>query len=298
TKLRLMINGFEIPNNQSTYFAREFSWIMKPLLFHDIIFFPYGILAPLAIVGMAFSFRYWRKYLLIYLVLISYTISLLLFFVCDRYRQPLIPFLIIFAVFGVVQIISLIKRKDKKNLILVFFVLSLLLIESNHMVAAIDPVRLQAEDHFIIGNAKMDMGNLSGAEIEYNKAIELDPLFGLPYNNLGMIAVRRGDINAASKHFLKAIQIDPLTIQPYMNYSTFLTERQQFQAALDVLLRASRVQPLNDFVHLKIGLTLYQLDRKEEALKSIEESIRLNPGNEDAKAAREQLLAELNKKSD
>ena len=97
-KVRLLINGFEIPNNQSTYFVREYSWIASVLLFEKIIFFPYGLLAPLALIGIGLSLKDWRKYLLLYLVLGSYALTLLLFFVCDRFRQPFIPILIMFSV--------------------------------------------------------------------------------------------------------------------------------------------------------------------------------------------------------
>ena len=292
-KIRLLINGFEIPNNQSTYFAREFSWILKPLLFNKIIFFPFGILAPLAIIGIAFSVQHWRQYLLMYLIVFSWSITLLMFFVCDRYRQPLIPFLFPFAVYGIYQLVAMYKKRDKKNLSLILFFLFLLLLESNHLVAEITPRQLQANDYYLIGLAELDMGNLSGAEREFNKALEFDPLYGSAYNNLGMISVRRGDINAAAKHFLKAIEVEPYSIEPYLNYSTFLIERQIYDAALDVLLRARQIQPLNDLVHLKLGLTLYQLDRKDEAIKAVEESLRLNPNNESAKEVYVRIKQEL-----
>ncbi len=291
-KLRLFINGFEIPNNQSTYLAREYSWLARLLLFEKIFFFPYGILAPLAIIGVGFSIKRRDKFLLLYLVLISYVGTLMFFFVCDRFRQPLIPILIIFAVYGVVRIIELIKKRDKKNLSLVIFILALLLFESNHDLTGIDRRSLKAEDHFILGGAHLETGNLAAAELEYQKSLNSDSTFAKAYSNLGLIAVRRGDINTAGQYFIKAIQMDPYTLEPYFNYATVLIERQQFQAALNILLSAREVQPLNDFVHLKVGLTLYQLGRKDEALVSIEESMKLNPDNEDAKQVHEQLIAE------
>ncbi|HEX2897778.1 MAG TPA: glycosyltransferase family 39 protein [candidate division Zixibacteria bacterium] len=294
-KSRLLINGFEIPNNQSTYFIRDYSWIAAILLFEKIIFFPYGILAPLAIIGIGLSLKEWRRYLLLYLVLGLYGLSLLLFFVCDRFRQPIIPILILFAVFGVIKLVEMFKRRDKKNLSLVLFILMLLLLESNHDITGINRNSLRAEDYYIQGGAHLEIGNLAAAEREYNKSLAADPNFASAYTNLGLIASRRGDINRAAQNFSKAIQLDPFTLEPYFNYATVLIERQQYQPALDILLKAREIQPLNDFVHLKIGLTLYQLERKEEALKSIEESLRLNPNSVTAKEVHEQLIFELKK---
>lgn len=294
-KSRLLINGFEIPNNQSTYFIRDYSWIAAILLFEKIVFFPYGLLAPLAIIGIGFSLREWRKYLLLYLVLGSYALTLLLFFVCDRFRQPFIPILILFAVFGVIKLAEMYRRGDKKNLSLVLFILALVLLESNHDLTGINRNSLRAEDYYIQGGAHLEIGNLAAAEREYNKSLAADPGFAPAYTNLGIIAARRGDINKAAQQFSKAIQLDPLTMEPYFNYATVLIERQQYQPALDVLLKAREIQPLNDFVHLKIGMTLYQLDQKDEALKSIEESLRLNPSSATAQEIHEQLLLELKK---
>jgi len=292
-KLRLFINGFEIPNNYSTYLVREYSWIAKLILFESIVFFPYGILAPLALIGIAFSIKHWEKYLLLYLMLISYVGTLMMFFICDRFRQPLIPILIMFAVYGVVRTIDLIGSHDKKNLSLVIFVLALLLFESNHDLTGIDRNRLRAEDRFILGGGHFEVGNLAAAEREYKKSIENDPTFANPYNNLGLIAARRGDYNAASQNFMKAIQLDPQIPESYINFATVLIERQQFEQALNFLIKARDVQPLNDFVHLKIGMTLYQLGRKDEALASVEESMRLNPNSEPAKLVYQQLITEL-----
>ena len=60
---------------------------------------PIFILAGL---GFIFSLRKWREYLLIYLLIIFLSIPVILFFkTVIRYREPLMPFLIIMAVFGI-----------------------------------------------------------------------------------------------------------------------------------------------------------------------------------------------------
>jgi len=276
-KLRLFGNGFEIPNNQNIYLVREFSSLISPLMFEKVLFFPYGLLVPLALLGLAFSLKYWPKYLLIYLLLSSYLVTLMLFFVCARFRQPIIPVLIMLAVFAVVQVIEFFKKRDFKNLSLTFLVFFLLMIESNHDLTGIDRNHLRAEDHMLLGTAYLDQGLLESAKREFTKSIKFDPAFGLPYNNLGLISLRRGDANAASQLFLKAIQADPETLEPYFNLATQSIEKQQFEEALEILYQARQRQPLNDFVHLKIGSTLYQLGRVDEARLAIEESLRLNP---------------------
>ncbi|MCH7689514.1 MAG: glycosyltransferase family 39 protein [candidate division Zixibacteria bacterium] len=293
-KLRLFANGFEIPNNQNIYLAREFSPLISLLMFDGVLFFPYGLLLPLALLGLAFSVRYWRKYLLIYLLLSSYLVTLMLFFVCARFRQPLIPLLIMLAVFGVGQLIKFFKKRDVKNLSLTLLVFVLLVVESNHDITGIDRNHLKAEDHMLLGTAYLDQGRLESAKREFSKSIKFDPAFALPYNNLGLISLRRGDANAASQYFLKAIQSDPQTLEPYFNLATQHIEKRQFEQALEILYQARQNQPLNDFVHLKIGSTLYQLGRIDEAKLAIEESLRLNPDSEVARLSYQQIIDELN----
>ena len=274
--------------------AREFAPLLSLLMFDGLLFFPYGLLLPLALLGLAFSVRDWRKYLLVYLLLSSYVVTLMLFFVCARFRQPLIPLLIIMAVFGVVQLIKFFKKRDFKNLSLIVLVFVLLVIESNHDITGIDRNHLRAEDHMLLGTAYLDQGRLESAKREFSRSIEYDPAFALPYNNLGLISLRRGEADKASQYFTKAIQYNPNTLEPYFNLATQLIEKQQFQQALEILYQARQYQPLNDFVYLKIGATLYQLGRIDEAKLAIEESLRLNPESEVARLSYQQIINELN----
>jgi Tfp pilus assembly protein PilF len=291
-KLRLLFNGYEIPNNQDIYLAGEYAPILKLLMFESVMFFPYGIVAPLALIGIGFSIRHWRKYLLLYVVLAAYIGTLQLFFVCARFRQPIIPILLMFAVFGALRFFELIKRRDKKNLLLASLALGLLLIESNHDLTDLDRNNLRAQNHLLLGGAYLEMGRMASADREFKKSIEWDSKFAGGYNNIGLIAVRRGELQSAAQNFLKAIQSDPYALDGYMNYATMLIENQQLEPALEILHRAQQVQPLNDLVNLKIGITQFQLGRLDSALVYVEESLRLNPRNDAARQVYEELLKE------
>jgi hypothetical protein len=143
-------------------------------MFTDVLKFPYGLLAPISIMGLIVSALYWRKFLLIYLFLSSYIGSLVLFFVCARFRQPLIPFLILFGVYGVHRF--LVYAKERKWIIigLFLFCFCLLAVESNRDALDLEPSHVKAEDHLLIGNAYMEQGALSQAETEFRKAIAAD----------------------------------------------------------------------------------------------------------------------------
>ncbi len=65
-----------------------------------------GTIISLGIVGLLVSLRDWRKYLLIYIWIVSQTSVFLIAYPLIRYRLPLMPFVIVFAGLAVVEIIK------------------------------------------------------------------------------------------------------------------------------------------------------------------------------------------------
>jgi len=289
-KIRLFLNGYEIPNNQDIYLARQFAPILRPFMFTGLFYFPYGILAPLAIIGLALSLTKWRKHLSVYLVLLSYVVSLLLFFVCARYRQPLIPFLILFAVFAVVKLTEFVKRKKGKNVAVFLAVFALLIVECNHDMLDLDPKRTEAENHLLLGNAYLEQKNPARAEDHFRKAVTADPTFAQAYNNLGMLSANRRQLFQAAGYFRKALELDPMTVETYFNLATTFLDRGDFESAIKVLEHAREIHPLNDFVQFKLGMTYYEAGRLDDALKSVEQSLRMNPQSELYRQVYRQIL--------
>ncbi len=289
-KLRLFFNGFEIPNNQNLYLTREFAAVMKPLMFPKPFYFPFGLLAPLALCGLIISLRNWRRYLLIYLVIGSYLISLLLFFICARFRQPLIPLMILMAVFAVSQLIEFIRKKHLKNVVLFVFIVLLLIWESNHDLLKLDPRKLRAEDYFMLGAAELEYGRQNEAELHFQKALDIDSTHGASYNNLGLIYSQRNDYIRALTNFQKAVLYEPMTLEHYFNYATTLINLKDFQGAISILERARQINPLNYYVHFKLGLTYYQLGNLDKAASSLAESLRLNPDNDQARQIYREII--------
>lgn len=288
-KLRLFLNGYEIPNNQNIYLARQLSPVMQPLLFTKSVYFPYGLLAPLAAVGLVLSLAHWRRFLLVYLVISAYLATLLLFFVCARFRQPMLPFMILFAVYGVSRIIEFIRKRQGKNLALAFFMLALLLIESNHDALGLDVNRIAAEDHYVIGNAYLAENNLAAAELKYKQALAADSTLAAAHNNLGLISTRRNKIREANMHFYRGVKADPTYLDNYLNMATGYLETGQPLEAVNTLKYAAMRHPLNDMVHFKLGGALAEAGLIDEAVQSLRQSLELNPGNVDAREALKQM---------
>jgi 4-amino-4-deoxy-L-arabinose transferase-like glycosyltransferase len=105
-KLRALANTYEIPDNYHYAFVRDH---FVPLFWGCLTF---GVVAPFAILGMAF--RFWRRRTVLAMAVLcfSYLATLLLFYVRSRYRLPAVPFLLVFAAVAVERIIGWIQARD------------------------------------------------------------------------------------------------------------------------------------------------------------------------------------------
>ncbi len=147
-KIRIIMNGYEIPNNQTMYQVRNHAPIIWPLMFNTGLFFPYGLLVPLALIGLIISFRNWRSMLILYLAIFSYMTSLIAFFVCARFRQPIIPIMILLAVWGAYQVFHYLKKRRWKQLIIYLILIIVLIIESNHSLISFGSSEEESVDYY------------------------------------------------------------------------------------------------------------------------------------------------------
>ncbi len=78
----------------------------------------YGLLLPFMVIGIFFSLKEWKKFSLIYLLILQVTLNTILFYGSTRFRAPIDPYLLIFAGIGIYNIIyggyRLIQRLPSK----------------------------------------------------------------------------------------------------------------------------------------------------------------------------------------
>ena len=98
-KLGLLVAGTEIPRNQEIYPARAWSPVLRGLLWKvPGLAFPFGLLLPLAVVGVGVA---WRRAPMLAVALVLLGLAVVAFFVTARYRAPMVALLALFAAAGV-----------------------------------------------------------------------------------------------------------------------------------------------------------------------------------------------------
>ena len=206
-KIRLMFNQREIPNHLDVvFFKKEVTpwlsyliigfWIVAPLAFA-------GILIRL-LLGMTAAHKLYISFIIVY------TVSLLPFFINDRYRLPIVPFLIIFTAFGIAELPSLIQRKMWKFLsaqtiaflVVYLFVTQIVasgLIKYSRLVMA----EKYAQRAFSVN--KVDAADLDKAITQYSLVIEAAPYYPAPYVQLAGLYEKIGWYSGA-KFLLEALK--------------------------------------------------------------------------------------------
>lgn len=237
-------DGKELPNNKDLYFFIRFSNLLKILIWKKILFFPFGIIGPLSIMGMILSFKKTNKVIPLMIFVFVYMITVILFFVNSRYRVPVIPFLIIFASCFVHWLYLQLKKRELSSLILPVSGLLILtiVINSNTFV----PINV-------------------GSSFSHNK--------------LGLAYIRKGKLPEAVEQFELALKYKPDNTAARINLGTTFTRMARYDRAIDELQTALRLEGEKDIVHYELGLIYQQIGEHEKAVEHYNASISFNPRN-------------------
>ena len=206
-KMLLFWNAAELPNHLNFSFMRastRFLWLM-PLSF--------GLVAPLALYGAVYPGA--RKLidpsacaLLAILVLVP-MVTVLPFFVADRYRAPVVPPLIVAAAFGAAAVLGRLSSAVTRRVAC----LHLLCLILAGVAMAVPLTRFdQSRDHWLLAQAYKKQGRLPEAVASYREALESSPdkaAAAQIHNNLGVALAQLGQTQEARWQYQQAMTLVP-----------------------------------------------------------------------------------------
>ncbi len=200
-KLYLFWHGDEIGRNQDLYFARQYAPLLQVLLWKYGVAFPFGLLAPLALLGLGLSYRSGLlrrpEPLLLALFAGAYMLTVVAFFISARYRLPVVPILLIFAAYGGRELYLLGRRGAYRDLLIGCGVASLLAVACNFRVGGMN-VEGDAQTHYRLGYVYEKKGLPINAVAAYEQALALDPDIKWARFNLASLYARSGEYNRAT----------------------------------------------------------------------------------------------------
>jgi tetratricopeptide (TPR) repeat protein len=203
--------------------------------------FPSGLLFPLMVVGMILAVLARRPAGMPIGFCLLYSLIIAAFFVCARFRQPIIPLAVIFGVYGVSELVMAL-RENRRRFALAAGALVVLLVGLNaggdiesaenrsqfqatlgsaykmrkdydsaarHLSAslAISPDNVGVYD--LLGQCYLEMGRFDQAEETFRRGLEKFPVFPLFHFGLGQCLQADGDRDGAKDHYRQALKRAP-----------------------------------------------------------------------------------------
>ena len=111
------------------------------------------------------------------------------------------------------------------------------------------------------------------------KAIELDDSISDAHNSLAVgYALYDWNLSAADKEFKRTIELDPTNALGYVNYALISTNWKRFEEALVYARRAQKLDPLSSMINTWVSIILMYAGQYEEAVEGLQQVIAKDPG--------------------
>lgn len=288
-KLLLLINHLEIPNHFDLNFLARDLWLVR------INPFRFGLFFPFALWGVVLAIRELRSrdsdwdVPLIWIG--AYALSLLPFFVTERYRLPAVTVLLLFAARGVLSVATALRGRERASLlpaaatIAVGFALTFLPLAK---AADFFPAQLQ-----ILAGAARDRGDFAAAADYYRQALALEPRSVLAHNSLGTSLARLGRPEEAAREFEAALAIDPNYPPAWRNLARWRGQTQGPVAEIDCLTRAVTLDPSFWDARRDLVRALTSNGRHAEALPQLDALLNHDPRDRSSLWNRALLLGQF-----
>ncbi len=210
------------------------------------------IIVPLALLGMALAVRARQKNsVFLILFIASQLIFTLLFFLINRHRATILPFLIISQSYAVVWFTQQIKKQRKSAAMifcLCFFALFLLLKPKYVKPELIEFIR-STNEGVIYGEQK----DYKKAQESYRRALRLQPFDVTALYNLGNAYLAANDPLAAIEVYKKARRINPLDVDVLFNLATAYEQTQNVPAAVELYQTVIALSPQSVDAHFRLA---------------------------------------------
>lgn len=248
-KTAMVWNRYEVSDAESLYVYGESSVVLGVLgrAWH------FGVLCPLAAVGLVGTWGERRRLWVYYALIASMAAAVAAFYVLGRYRYPLALLLIPFAATGCMELWNRMRASDVRTLLRRGAVAAVVAAAVNWPVQ--DERKLNGMARMNVGVALAEAGELAAAESYFRRALADHPGSAEGHNNLAQALALRGDFTGAIEHYQAALAIEPGLMG----------------------------------VDYNLGVALERMGRVEEALRAYERAAARDPADGEARAAAARL---------
>lgn len=246
-KILMFWSWYEWPDAVDYYYVKSRSPILNLPLFE------FGGVFILMIAGLWIFRRRLEAFAPIWLFVLAWMASTVVFFLFSRYRLPCLPAIILFSAIPVASLFEAFKGKNWRK-----------------------------------GTA---LAILLAAALGAPRLIGFSPRMDLVHYNLALIYESQGQPQKAIHHYQEAVLTNPNDFLSCINLGNIAAQRNDWPQALRWYQRALSIEPEAEGVHLNLGNAYIALGVLDKAEFHLNHALRLNPKNKEALHSQSILLA-------
>lgn len=210
-----LLNGHEEGRNQGIYYWRHYSGVLAATLWKRVVASPFGVIAPLAVLGLVLAVH--RRGLdPVALFVLAYAAGIVAFFPAARYRAPMLPVLLVLAAHAGWWLWDRFREGRYRDAALGAATAAVGGMVGNVAAGPMDMTG-DAAIHYNIGQAHSRQGRAAEASRSLTRAVEMDPGYWQAWNDLGTIHARQGDTAGAAVLFERVTRSRPDRPEPWVN---------------------------------------------------------------------------------
>lgn len=271
-----LFSSREIPRNIDIYLYRKWSPLLGVLVWKVKGFgFPFGVLLPLALVGLIGCRRQIPFPLMIYLLVNS--LLLILIFVTARYRILMIPMMSIVAAAGLLKIIDMARSRKTGTLAVTGIgTAALILISTLPGPFPEEQKNFEPELYANIAAEELRNGRTDSAIGHLITALDLQPDYPSAHGNLGMALTRKGRYEEAINHFHIALELDDSAAEVHNNLASALSATNNIEQAIAHYYQAIKINPRYPEAHYNLGNLLYSKGKIKDAINQLQTAVQID----------------------
>jgi len=279
------VSSREIPRDVDVYELRRWSWIQRLLTWKVGGFgFPFGVLLPLAAVGLVAQRR--CRPTPLWLFLTGYPLAVVLVFVAGRFRVPVVPVLAIAAAAGAIVLWQAWRERRWRRLagaVAGGVLVAVLATVPGPFPLERDELRTATRLNLALGRTYAARGQVGLAQACFERDLAEHPDSARAHAELGLLLARQGRLDDALAHYAAALRLDAESAPTQFNCALALAEAGRLSEALPHFAEAVRLEPYVARYHAWYGRALAEAGRSAEARAAFERALALEPAEPEAR---------------
>ena len=261
-------NAREISRNIDVVYFCSLSPALHPLVWRFLwLNFPFGIVGVLGIFGLITSARIQKERLIVGAFVIVYSLSVILFFPASRYKLPVIPPLMIFAVLGGECLVNAFRQNRKQAWLFLGLLGGIAVLVNWPISVPMARMHLDAELHTDVGIGLQTRGRLNEAMEQYDKALALAPNFAEALYYRGTVLRDIGRTNDAIVSFRQSLVMRSDLRKAMHDLALLLFDKKGSSEEAIGLMRMVVAGDQDDHQAMtNLGIMLNRTGRKDEAM--------------------------------